>query len=386
MSNKIKKNKYYYAFIAVVLIIVIMVAILDYRFGLGIVDWSGQSTEESSSERDSYEKVSASEVGDLIIKFIDVGQGDAIFVVFPDKKTMLIDAGNNGSGTEEVLEANILVDGQKPIINYAVATHSDSDHVGSMDFIYENYEVEYSYRPYENHVDGEGYPSGFNLGYNDISSGAYKNYLNGLLNENTGWEFFTDKSSVLTYIDAGDDSISYKVDFVMPYISSLSDFSAFPDSNDMSPIIVIEFAGKRIMLTGDLEKEAEEAFVGYYTENPELLSTLDCDLLKVGHHGSATSTSQEFLDLVSPEYAVISCGVNHGTYHHPRQAVLDRLINANSRIYRTDLQGTVTLTVSPTDGKMSITTQTNHFDEYIFTCGDDLADLKQEIEDYKDNL
>lgn len=104
----------------------------------------------------------------------------------------------------------------------------------------------------------------------------------------------------------------------------------------------------------------EKVFAQYYEGNADA----DCDVLKVAHHGSESSTCVEFLNVVKPEYSVISCGLEN-KHKHPTKEALDRLINANSRIYRTDLQGNVVLTVNA-EGEMKFSVETTANDEYIF--------------------
>ena len=116
----------------------------------------------------------------------------------------------------------------------------------------------------------------------------------------------------------------------------------YSDANDYSPIMLLTYGETKLLLTGDAETEMEQEFLTHYTSN------MDVDILKVGHHGSETSTSQALLDLVNPEYAVIQCG-NNKTYQHPRQATLDRLSAEDITVYRTDNNGTIVLTIEYTD-------------------------------------
>ena len=197
--------------------------------------------------------------------------------------------------------------------------------------------------------------------------------------------YFTDESDFSVTVTAGDRQIDYSVDFVMPYAKTVEGFKDFTDSNDFSSVIMIEFAGIKIMLTGDMEKDAEKKFVDYYSVNTGEKAYLNCDILKVAHHGSATSSTMEFLNLIDPEYSVISCGVCHGTYMHPREESLNNLIAVGSLIYRTDLQGTVTLVVTPS-GQISFTTQTNAYDHLLLMSADEIKDYKNEIKDFKKNL
>ena len=115
---------------------------------------------------------------------------------------------------------------------------------------------------------------------------------------------------------------------------------------------------------------------------------VDCDVLKVAHHGSDSSTSPEFLSLVKPEYSVISCGLSN-KHRHPLKSTLDNLVNCGSDIYRTDLQGTIILTID-SKGIMTFEKQTDKYDGKILDDGDTIKqyeiDHADEIEKFKATL
>ncbi len=385
MSKRKKKNskKYYYAFVAIVLIIVLTVAFLDYKFRFGIVNWSTILQESESGEQESHSDISVDEIQDLKITFIDVGQGDAILINFPDGRNMLIDAGE--SSAKDELDEYLTVNGKKIKLDYVVATHTDSDHIGSMSYVYENYEVGYSYRPAVKYTGSTTFPEGFtNEGYLPKATKTYSDYLTSVANEGTPYSYFTDGSDFTVSVTAGDKKIDYSVDFTMPYAKTLDGFSGFTDSNDFSSVIMIEFAGRKIVLTGDMEAEAERKFVEYYEQNPSEKTYLDCDVLKVAHHGSATSSTLDFLNLIKPEYSVISTGVCHGTYMHPRAQSLNNLIAIGSEIYRTDLQGTVTLTVTA-EGDLIFDYEFDEYNDLLMMDAYAIEEYKDEIKNYKKN-
>ena len=116
----------------------------------------------------------------------------------------------------------------------------------------------------------------------------------------------------------------------------------YNDSNDHSVVLRLLYGERSILFTGDAEAESEEDMVAAYTAE-----ALKSDVLKVGHHGSVTSTAPDFLSLVDPDYAVISCGVGN-SYGHPHDETVTRLTEKGISIYRTDREGTIVLT---TDGK-----------------------------------
>ena len=384
-KTKKTNKKYYYTFVAIVLIIVLTVTFLDYKFRFGIFNWDAiLKTTESEQESQSNIETNVDELGNLKITFIDVGQGDAILVNFPDGKNMLIDAGE--SSAKDELDEYLIVGGEKIKLDYVVATHTDSDHIGSMAYVYQNYEVGYSYRPYVKYEGKIALPEGFvNEGDEDNkkTTSTYGNYLLSIANEGTPYSYFTDASDFTVSVTAGEANMQYSVDFAMPYAKTTEGFKDFSDSNDFSAVIIIEFAGRKIMLTGDMEKEAEAKFVEYYTQNPDKKAAVDCDILKVAHHGSATSSTSAFLNLIKPEYSVISTGVCHGTYMHPRAEALNNLIAVGSSIYRTDLQGTVTLIIT-TEGEIQFDYEFNAYDHLLLMSATQIKDYKDEIENYKE--
>ena len=154
---------------------------------------------------------------------------------------------------------------------------------------------------------------------------------------------------------------------------------------------MLEYADRKILFTGDIEYEtgkkgAEQSFIREFsTSNPAMV---DCDVLKVAHHGSDSSTSPEFLSLVKPEYSVISCGLSN-KHRHPLKSTLDNLLKCKSEIYRTDLQGTIILTID-SKGIMTFEKQTDKYKELIFEDGDTIKqyeiDHADEIEKFKATL
>ena len=373
------KNTIYTVFIVIIAVLVVAAGLKKQFF-----------RSNPSSVKD-YDSVSVDELKDLKVTFIDVGQGDGILVNFPDGKNMLIDFNKCDSS---IVDKYLTQNGEKITIDYLVATHPDQDHIGKLDYVYKNYEVKRSFRPYvlSENSSSSKFDSSFNCG-TDINqtSKTYYNYIESVYEYNKdSWEFFSDNSDFSCDVKYGEETYTYTVDFVMPYATDLSGFSSFKTANNFSPIIMIEYAGRKILLTGDAEntddkKEntgAEYKFYEYYSNyNSEYV---DCDVLKVGHHGSITSSALDFLKLVKPEYAVISCGAGntHSSpekqYGLPADPTINNLIAVNSEIYRTDLQGTVTLTVS-SSGEMNFSVETHENDGYIFENGKTIYSIKDEI-------
>lgn len=235
------------------------------------------------------------------VHFIDVGQGDAIAIKFPNNKIMLVD-----SGTSEYREKliyyldNVVLDNSNKI-DYLVLTHSDSDHSGNMKFLLDNYEIGTFYRPplYEEYEGISPY----------ITSEPYREILQTLESKNINVVFNSDS----LYLNVGDVSI----DWIAP--NSIMQSVNNGSTNNFSCVLIIKENDKKIMLTGDIDSSIENYLMSEYGEE-----ILDVDILKVAHHGSKNSTSLDFIEATSPELLVASVGEN--TYGHPANELLLRLL------------------------------------------------------------
>ncbi len=395
-KKKNKREKELQKFVACLVVIIIITVIVlavfyvsnGYKFDFGFLKKESESVSVNYSEVDN--------VRDLKVYFIDIGQGDCIFIELPDGKNMLIDTGEKRNAGKAKIDKYLRDEkGNKVTIDYCVATHPDSDHIGLMPYVYEQYDVLKSYRPYvySENKSASALPYELNKGIKiKNSSNIYYDYITNVNAEQTYWEFFKDDSDFSNGFTGKDGEIyEYTVNFVMPYADNLNDYQYFTTPNDFSAVIMLEYADRKILFTGDIEYEtgkkgAEQSFIREFsTSNPAMV---DCDVLKVAHHGSDSSTSPEFLSLVKPEYSVISCGLSN-KHRHPLKSTLDNLVKCGSDIYRTDLQGTIILTID-SKGKMTFEQQTNKYDGKILDDGDTIKqyeiDHADEIEKFKATL
>ncbi len=395
-KKKNKREKELQKFVACLVVIIIITVIVlavfyisnGYKFDFGFLKKESESVSVNYSEVDN--------VRDLKVYFIDIGQGDCIFIELPDGKNMLIDTGEKRNAGKAKIDKYLRDEkGNKVTIDYCVATHPDSDHIGLMPYVYEQYDVLKSYRPYvySENKSASALPYELNKGIKiKNSSNIYYDYITNVNAEQTYWEFFKDDSDFSNGFTGKDGEIyEYTVNFVMPYADNLNDYQYFTTPNDFSAVIMLEYADRKILFTGDIEYEtgkkgAEQSFIREFsTSNPAMV---DCDVLKVAHHGSDSSTSPEFLSLVKPEYSVISCGLSN-KHRHPLKSTLDNLVNCGSEIYRTDLQGTIILTID-SKGIMTFEKQTDKYKKLIFEDGDTIKqyeiDHADEIEKFKATL
>ena len=243
--------------------------------------------------------------GTVQLVFVDVGQGDASLVVTPEG-TVLIDAGLAGS--EETLYHTVRKTGKT--LSYLVITHPHDDHIGGAIYILERMEVEHIVLPKDT---------------SDIAE--YTKFL--LAAEAEGAQILY-----------ADESLRFTVGEAR--FTCLAPFTDTGDLNENSVILRLDFGRFSALFTGDAGETSEDLQLARYGSRRGGL--LDADILKVGHHGSAGSTTEEYLAAVTPYYAVISCGEDN-SYGHPASDALKRLAEAGAVVLRTDEDGTVVLTV-----------------------------------------
>lgn len=249
---------------------------------------------------------------ELRVSFIDVGQGDSEFIELPNGETMLIDAGTNETGKN-------VVDYIKSLgytsIDYVVGTHPHEDHIGGLDDVIKTFDIGSIYMP---KVTAD------TKTFEDVLDAAESKNL--MIN--------TAKSGV-SIMDTEDLSVK----FLAPTLD------IYENTNDYSAVVKVVYGDTSYLFTGDAEEFSESL----------ITDDVNADVLKVGHHGSSTSTSTEFLKKVSPSSAVISCGKDN-SYGHPHSETLQKLADMGTAVYRTDELGTI---VSVSDGK-TITFDTNN--------------------------
>ncbi len=242
----------------------------------------------------------------LEVHFIDIGQGDATLIVYDDFH-ILIDGGNNG--TEEKL-LDYLDKQQVDDIEILVATHPDADHIGGLAEVIDHYDVHLIIDSGESH-----------------SSQTYKNYYEAVKRQQARGaiyledaDFIFPLSEQITFeiIETGDDN---------------------GDRNNNSVVAKLSYSEIDFLFTGDMESKTEQKILD---------RQLEAEILKAGHHGSKTSSSNEFLDVVKPETVIISAGLNN-SYGHPHRPLIDRLKHYTDDIYVTYEKGHIVVTTDGTD-------------------------------------
>lgn len=297
------------------------------------------------------------ESGQLVVHYIDVGQGDCIYIAFPDGTDMLIDCGSQGGSSKYQTSALNCLKALNPDgkIDRVMATHSDTDHISYLDEVFFEFQVGNVYMPNirSNNLDKSVKIGGREVKVGDLDAGKRNKFTDkDTIDTNPYTEFFivalSEPNCNIT-LNIGKYEIRGQDYTFTFYCLSQEEWNRRhlnngEQKNAVSPIGILEYAGRRLVFTGDSNESNEE----YYCET---YPYVDCDVLKVAHHGSNGSSSEEFLKHVKCEYAVISAGGK--SYGHPEQDTLDRLkANGIQKIHRTDKCGNVVLTVSHT-GEMA---------------------------------
>ena len=247
-----------------------------------------------------------SETGTLKVHYIDVGQGDSIFIELPDGKTALIDAGEIEYGS---VVTNYIKNLNYQKIYYIFATHPHSDHIGGMTKVVNSFDIGSIYMP--------------NVSNNTT---FYLNLLKSIEAKNKKIKVAVASKNVISTED-----LNLKI--LAPADKE------YEELNNYSIVLKLTYKEKSFIFMADAEYDSE---MDLLNKNYDLKA----DVLKVGHHGSTSSTNYNFLKKVNPKIAVISVGENND-YGHPKEKILEKLKEIKAKIYRTDLNGNIVIT---TDG------------------------------------
>lgn len=246
----------------------------------------------------------------MVVHYLDVGQGDSEFIELPNGECMLIDAGTAEYSPRIIDSIEAYGYGE---LDYVVATHPHADHIGGMRDVINSFDIGEIYMPKVS-----------------TDTKTFENLLNTISQKELSIN--TAKAGTEVYSDS-----EMKIEFLAPVNSS------YKDLNNYSAVVKITYGSNSFLFTGDAEDLSENEML---EKDYELLS---CDVLKAGHHGSDSSSSADFLNAASPRYAVISCGAGN-SYGHPHSETIERFESAGVQIHRTDENGTITIACDGNDG------------------------------------
>lgn len=243
------------------------------------------------------------------VHYIDVDQGDSILIQV-NNKNLLIDAGPSHSKENLI---SYLKDSKVKTLDYIIATHPHEDHIGGMATVISSFNIGRFYAP--------------NIIHN---SKAFENMIIELQKKKLKVNII--KRGMGHDIDLGKGTT---VEVFSP------NSNTYDNINNYSPIMKITYGSTSFLFTGDAEKDIEEELV----QNKD---TITSNVLKIGHHGSSSSTNENFFNLVSPNISIISLGINN-SYGHPNKKVLELLNSKNTSIYRTDEDGSIVISSDGTN-------------------------------------
>ncbi|MVO73246.1 MBL fold metallo-hydrolase [Paeniclostridium sordellii] len=233
----------------------------------------------------------------LSIHIIDVGQGDSILIQTPKNTNILVDGGNEDSS---LIISKFIKSKKAKNLDLVIATHPDTDHIGSLDTVINKFKVSKLYLTNKN-----------------TNNDSYYNLIKACNKKNIKPQYLS-KGDIINLED------NLKLTILNPSYTH-------EDSNSNSIVFKLDYKNKSFLFTGDATKENEIEMINNFNLN-------DIDFLKVAHHGSKNSSTEEFLKSTTPDVAAISCGYDN-TYGHPHKDTLLRLAQVNTKVYRTDKQG-----------------------------------------------
>ncbi|MFH0857122.1 MAG: MBL fold metallo-hydrolase, partial [Candidatus Magasanikbacteria bacterium] len=281
-------------------------------FLLVLFFFSGCSEVKIEEKIDTFRQERKSD--EILINFLDVGQGDATFIEFENGEQLLLDCSIDARILES-LGKNM--DFSDRTLDYLFVTHPDKDHYGGCIDVLKRFEVK-------------------NIFYTGFAKqdDFYYEFENAITEEITEGAVYTEIGEPFSM-----NIVSSTLSFLYPDVPVDSIISL--EANESSIVLRLDYGETSAIFMGDAEISVEEYLGETYPDS------LDVDILKVGHHGSAGATGKEFLEQVTPQYAIISVGVEN-TYGHPSPRVLKKLERTGAKILRTDLEGDILFHINKT--------------------------------------
>lgn len=328
-----KKNKKLAAAIITIVLLIIIAIVVIYivkpELILSVIDLiKGKSGDETTSGTIKFGE------GTLEVKVLDIGQGDCILITFPDNQVMIMDIGSEFGTTspwnviDEELKAREIT-----TVDYLFLSHSDYDHVREGKKLCENYEIKNFYIP---KVE------------KDVSN-TWSGFVDAMSEETYGENIKSNiKETVGAFTISGQNWSMKCISYDEADYPNVKKSSSAEVKNSVSPICFLTYSQRTIVLTGDANERNEE-----YLLEKGYLDGYDADVLKVAHHGSKSSTNEEFLKKVDCEYAIISASADNG-YGHPTPELITRLDEYRDVRKDGDYDGYKQVYVTKDDGDVTV--------------------------------
>ncbi len=349
-KRKMKLSKGKIIFLAVVVLIIVAALVALWYFKPDVLNGIIASLTQKDDPSDQTGGIGTGTgqednpyvTGDTLqMTVLDIGQGDCIYIAFPDGKNMVMDIGSEFGSTSPWKHANAFLQERKvKQIDYLFVTHGDYDHIRDAKKLLDNYEIKSLYMPLEKAQDSNTWLDLLEAAENETYTDGNGNKVEAAYNNNVG-----------AYTISGENWE------MKCYSFDEADYPSGTNAekiNAVSPICLLEYAERTIVLTGDANEMTEE-----YVLAKGYLDNIDTDILKVGHHGSKSSTTQAFLDKIDAEFAIISTSGTREKpqekYTHPHPDLLARLDNYTDAVPDADFNGFRQVYITGSDGDITVT-------------------------------
>lgn len=348
-KKKLSKGKVIFLVVLVLVIVAALVALWYFRPDV-LESVIAMFTQNDQSDKDTIGNGGQADnpyvTGDTLqMTVLDIGQGDCIYIAFPDGKNMMMDIGSEFGTTSPWERANAFLQERKVTqIDYLFITHGDYDHIRDAKKLLDNYEIKSLYMPFDKAQDSNTWLKLLEAAREETYTSADGKTVDAKYNNNVG-----------AYTISGENWQ------MKCYSFDEADYPSGTNAekiNAVSPICLLEYANRTIVLTGDANEMTEE-----YVLEKGYLDNIDTDILKVGHHGSKSSTTQAFLDKIDAEFAIISTSGTreepNESYTHPNPDLLARLDSYVDAVPDADYNGFRQIYITASDGDITVTIGAN---------------------------
>lgn len=349
-KKKLSKGKVIFLVVLVLVIVAALVALWYFRPDV-LESVIAMFTQNDQNDKDTIGNGGQADnpyvTGDTLqMTVLDIGQGDCIYIAFPDGKNMMMDIGSEFGTTSPWERANAFLQERKVTqIDYLFITHGDYDHIRDAKKLLDNYEIKSLYMPLDKAQDSVTWLELLDAARAETYTDESGNKVDAAYNNNVGAYTISGENWEMKCYSFDENDFPEKI-------------NSAEKKNAVSPICLLEYAERTIVLTGDANEMTEEYVIG-----KGYLDNIDTDILKVGHHGSKSSTTQAFLDKIDAEFAIISTSGTreepNESYTHPNPDLLARLDSYVDAVPDADYNGFRQIYITASDGDITVTIGAN---------------------------